>query len=162
MLYRCQSTVLDLCRVVSVDEVGSSRVFHIHMSGASHICFGAADKSRIALEALETDRKRLLETWSAYRNTRPRGAGMVRQLEGFHINLLAVSAISDVARRSYTFVGGYGPPKYRWQFDVHVMGIDRPIESTAPEEDDVALTTLRRSHDALLDAWQALHHQEAA
>lgn len=162
MLYRCQSCVIDLSRVVAINEIGSSRTFHLTMTGASQIFYEAADRTRVALEALEDDRRRLLSAWEQYRHSLPRGKGSICYLQGQYINILAVSAITDV-RRMPDGMGHYGgQATFKHQFDVHLMGFKEPIVSKCMEGDTSAVAALRKNHDELVDAWLKIHEQRAA
>ena len=162
MLYRCQSCVIDLSRVVAVGEIISSRVFHVTMTGASQIYFEAADRSGVGLDSLRDDRRSLLAAWEQYRHDLPKGKGSITYLEGQYINIVAISAITDVRRVPQDMVYSGGTTSYKFQFDVHMMGFASPIVCKCSEEDSVGVASLRKSHDELVDAWQTLHKREAA
>ena len=162
MLYRCHKIVLDLTRVISVSEIGSNRLFHLGIIGASHIYFEAADGSRVALEKLEADRHALLTAWQAHRNGRPRGRGSIVRIGEFHVNAAALAAVGDVERRQLGMSGAWGNHVFNYRFDVHIMGYNDIIYQTCPDDDKPAIAELRTAHAHILDVWRSLYEPETA
>ena len=164
MLYERQDTYIDLARVVAVSEIrtgGGMRDeggrFNITLTGIEHgLWIKAADKSPQAAMALETDREGLLANWRRYKSARPGGEKSVYALGHFHINLLAVSALTGMQSVHHgTLMGCATAPAWP-SYTVYVAGMRDAIVRRAGHEVGNEAALLQERQD-LLSAWSGVH-----
>jgi len=110
---------------------------------------------------LETDREALIANWRRFRNARAVGGDVIYRLGDLDINLLAVSAVSDIDSRQYG-LGAGGTANREQCFEVFIIGVERAVIRWANVEGNGPVEQLREERQALITAWSAAHHKGAA